>query len=199
MFIKLQMVLIAMYWITGCSEFSQQEQAVENIQHEPDTVEDIWFPVKISSPPNTSYADNNFEIIDGKPYYKNLDGNLVLDNSEIESLKSKGIRVFNPKPITGIELDSEVLGALMQDQDAQFTFLKNPSYSSPGEVSFVLKEGSLKDNMLRLSKSRNINHFRWELPFNFHISKSKIIRIFLKNFFTEEYQFRSTSFVIDIF
>ena len=54
---------------------------------------------------------------------------------------------------------------------------------------------------LELSLWGGVKKCKITQPLNFQsqLSISKIVRIFLNFFFIEEYQFRSTSFVIDIF
>lgn len=136
----------------------------------------VWYPVTKDSIDVQTKADRDrIQVIDGKTYYLDKDDNLVLTKGELLDLEKSGVKVFHPHPITGVEVSSEELGALMQDGDALFAYLKNPNYLEPGQVSFVVNTGSLRDNLSRLAQKHNIKHFRWEVDFDYHLPEQKVI------------------------
>lgn len=167
--------------LVACVPYKQQNISKAEAEFEVDVFEEpevvSWYPItkdSIDYPP--SYSSSDVALIGNKTYFKNNDGNIVLSEAEIAQLTSQGAKVFHPHPISGIEVDAEEIGALMQDEEALFAYLKNPNYNEPGSVSFVVKQGGLKENLQRLSNKHNISHFRWEVPFNFHVTDTKILK-----------------------
>lgn len=163
--------------LSGCASTQDHTKPLQAAPAKEQAVS--WYPIKADTPDHYSagsgYLSSQTIEVAGKKRYLNESGEVVVTDSELELLQARGARVFNPRPIDGVEVDGEELAALMQDEDAMFAFLNNPNYRGVGDVSFVLKEGALKDNMERMARNYHITNFRWELDYSYHVPERKVI------------------------
>ena len=109
--------------------------------------------------------------IDGDIYHYNDDWEIELTEQELKRHESSGsiVRIKHVAPTGALILDLEEMRVLMQDRAVFFSELdkKNP----PGEVSVLIKKGSLRENMERIIKKERWDGVVWNLTIDFYVSK----------------------------
>lgn len=169
MIIKLSTMVVALA-ITGCAQEPRQTNVI--IQEQNISPELVWVPLESVSSPTIG---RDFTYIDGKPYTVNKSGEILINQLELENIKKGKSAIYQPQSVAGIDLTERELQTLMQDQDALFIYLQNPTLQAVGPVSFAVLKGSLEDNLTRLVGKSNIDSVSFETSYDYHVPEDTII------------------------
>ncbi len=109
--------------------------------------------------------------IDGEVYYYNEAGEIELTEEELRQMESSGniVRIKHVAPTGALILDPEEMTVLMQDRAVFYSELdkKNPS----GEVSVLIKKGSLRKNLERIIKEEGWEGVAWNSSVDYYVPK----------------------------
>lgn len=109
--------------------------------------------------------------LDGEVYYYNEAGEVELSEEQLASLEKNGavVRIKHVAPDGALILDPEEMAVLMQDRSVFFAELdgKNPE----GEVSSLVKKGSLRKNLERIAKEEGWSAVEWNPAIDFYVNK----------------------------
>lgn len=109
--------------------------------------------------------------LDGEVYYYNEAGEVELSEEQLASLEKNGavVRIKHVAPDGALILDPEEMAVLMQDRSVFFAELdgKNPE----GEVSSLVKKGSLRKNLERIAKEEGWSTVEWSPAIDFYVNK----------------------------
>lgn len=138
--------------ITLCSGCAMPSKVVAPPDENKKTSSDQWQPTLVLS--RDSYDYNNRNLYHAYP----------LENA--------------PKPafvLPGNTLDETEVKALIEDKNAFYVFMQNPTYKNSKKVAFVFKQGSVKDNAIRVSKLFDVTNIEWDLGFDYNLDSTSSV------------------------
>ena len=104
---------------------------------------------------------------------------LILNRSSYErdqeSLYEKQARSKEAYILPAQVLSQDEVAALLNDEKAFSVFMKNPEYLEGNQVAFIFKEGSLKDNTVRLAEVFGVDNVQWDLYYDYNLSETKTV------------------------
>ena len=72
-------------------------------------------------------------------------------------------------------LAEDEMRALLGDQKAFAVFMKNPGYLEGKQVAFIFKEGSVKENAIRLSELFDVDNVHWDIQYDYNLNQTKTV------------------------
>lgn len=114
---------------------------------------------------------NKAERIDGQVFYYDDNGELVMTAEQLKSLEESGsvVRIKHVAPSGALILDPEEMNVLMQDREVFYAQLDGKKLD--GEVTALIKKGSLKENIERIAKEAGWNKVDWKVGVDYHIAE----------------------------
>ena len=114
---------------------------------------------------------NKAERIDGQVFYYDENGELLMSEEQLNILESNGsvVRIKHVAPNGALILDPEEMTVLMQDREVFYSQLDRKSLD--GEVTILIKKGSLKENIERIAKEEGWNSVNWDVHVDYYVSE----------------------------
>lgn len=125
-------------------------------------------------------TSDKYITIDGQKYLRNSDGSISVNKDQIEHLKAQRdiVVVDNVLPSGGLAVTDEELQLLSKDKQLLSETLNNTVEESKVHT-FMVKKGSLKDNLKRLSDKYSTEEAPISLDYgdaDYYVGESKIVR-----------------------
>ncbi len=111
------------------------------------------------------------ERIDGQVFYYDENGELLMSEEQLNILESNGsvVRIKHVAPNGALILDPEEMTVLMQDREVFYSQLDRKSLD--GEITVLIKKGSLKENIERIAKEEGWNSVNWDVHVDYYVSE----------------------------
>ena len=120
-----------------------------------------------------TYSPGSTVVIEGSTHKVGYDGTLTLTRQQYERYLANGSvkRAIPPPPEKALAVTPEELSVLMRDRSTFFAELDGRTGEQSDEVTALVKEGSLRDNINRIALQLGYKSVVWDMAQEFYVSK----------------------------